>query len=309
MKVDVCYAELIAALKQHIAEAYPFSSWLECEEGNYAYFKNCALQAKTGKKIPTDSASISSPVAQKFHEMPATTDSKPVQVAAVPVAKNFTEPKAPPLIDPEPEPLISQDSVTTAKVIGTSQKPETKPQEVGFKRTLPTLEKPPKAEQEGVGDLQKLWQEKFPHLPFIETIPPDDSAREIALQWQVLSHIPEVVVLAFGETAREKSFLKNLSLAVQYNIAPACIIPAAVLEGNDGWQTLLQAPRLKLLIANHSSLSALPAFVNHFREEPSSGRNYLGKIPLHLLADLSLYIAEPRLKVTLWRTLCQLLRR
>lgn len=306
MKVDACYAELIASLRQHIAEVYPPASWLGCEAENFTYFKNSALQAKAGKKAPVAHPPAAKPASDKPLLVPADADINPVKVAVNQVDRDLSNHKPPSL--EEVEPLASQETSTTAKVIGTSQKPTPKTPEAAFKRTALTLEKISAPVGEEFGDLQKLWREKFPHLALIETIPPDDGAKEIALQWQVLSQIPEVVVLSFNETVREKCFLKNLTLAVQHNLAPACIIPIAALEGGNGWQSLLHAPSLKLLIANHGGLSTLPRFAKQFLEEPG-GKNYWGKIPLHLLADLSLYMTEPHLKVTLWRNLCQLLRR
>lgn len=116
----------------------------------------------------------------------------------------------------------------------------------------------------------------------------------------------EIFILSFNETAREKVFLSNLATAISRMLLPATVLSISKLGLEKSAERLLKEKGLKGVIANHCNLQNIPELMKHYREEPSSGKHYLGNTRLLLLSDISLYMREPHLKSSLWHTLCQI---
>jgi hypothetical protein len=102
------------------------------------------------------------------------------------------------------------------------------------------------------------------------------------------------------------------------NIAPNLLllkeIPDDTLAKNIAhrWKTRNKSAPITLLTFSESAphqkllqeiIKAID--VQFYKEIPSQGIRTLGKIPLFLLPDLSLYLKDPLLKRSLWKALCQ----
>jgi protein required for attachment to host cells len=165
-------------------------------------------------------------------------------------------------------------------------------------RELPKMSE---AAESGLSDIKKVLEAKFPSLVLLPNPPDDGEARKV--NEKVLG---EVVILCFDR--QTPPFLKNLAFAIQQEIASCSIVSAARLESEKGWENLLRQKHLKLILSSDYGLSGFPGGMQYFREVPKQAKSFLGNIPLLLLTDLSLYLKEPKLKPTLWRAICQMLK-
>jgi len=53
---------------------------------------------------------------------------------------------------------------------------------------------------------------------------------------------------------------------------------------------------------------SLSELMKHYKEDNRHNKRFLNKVPLLLLPDVSVYLKEPLLKLSLWRSLCETLR-
>lgn len=160
----------------------------------------------------------------------------------------------------------------------------------------------PQQTETDFSDIKKILQSRFPSLAILPT-PPDDSEANKASENKSGS---EVIILSFDK--QTPLFLKNLACAITQEIAPCTILPASRLENEKAWENLLRQKQLKLLLSTDYGLFSLPNAMQYYREVPKQAKSFLGNIPLLLLTDLSLYLKEPKLKPTLWRAICQMIK-
>lgn len=220
-----------------------------------------------------------------------TTPQKPVIPQAVkPFVAQVTPLPVPPQEKPQPTPATKTQVETLKQFI----KPT---------HTV-SLEPVASKSSQDFSEFWKLHSELFPHLPLIQNIPKDGAALKIKNSWQEESTIPPVIILSFKENEKEIAFLKNVAQAISLRLAKARVISASKWEKENGWDKLLNAPDLKLLIATDYDLYLRPELMKVYRENSQEGKHALNNIPLLLLSDLSLYLKEPQLKSLLWRAIC-----
>jgi len=297
------YLELISALKKNLLEEHPKGEWLTVDADTFSYFKQKALQTKAAT-APAPALRPTTP-SQAPTAPPQPLAPTPIQVKAPVMSLSIPAPtenhKVP---DPvKATPMAPQTppapATATAKPTSTQKAPDGKKAFVREPLPAPTAI--------DFSEMQKYFAEKLPLLPLEDCIPPDHEAKEIANRWKAALVAPEVIILSFNETAREKEMLNNLAAALSRTIAPSTVVQALNIEQEKSWNKVLQNEKLRLVIASNYSIYTLQELMNHYREDSQAGKHFLGRIRLHLLPDLSLYIQEPRLKAPLWRTLTDIL--
>lgn len=154
-------------------------------------------------------------------------------------------------------------------------------------------------------EFKKLFQKIAPHIPLTETIPSDAKAAHLNRRWQAKQQAAPLSILMYEETAPEILFLTAMQTALSVTWSPTALIPSASLEKDDQWEAFLHAPELKCLLLSESTLWRLPRLLRFFKEYPAQETRFLGKVPLLLLPNLSMYLQTPSLKRSLWTLLCQ----
>jgi hypothetical protein len=286
------YTALVASLRDYIHQEHSKGSWITTNSENYNYF----IQLATKKKptIPSIQAKPPIPLPKSAVKTPE------VPLAPPPVSVGLPASPATPLTlesinttssstDPQPKTLFPAPPTepTTPTKSATNQK--------HFVR-----ENIPPAQEIDFSDLRSFIHEKFPSVKLEDRIPDDSKAKAIAQNWKAPA--AEILILSFSDFPRENALLSNLEIAIKQTLASAKVISANKIELEKGWERLLKAENLRLVIANNNGLQALPELMKYYRED-AAGRHTLGNASLHLLPDLSLYMQQPMLKATLWKTL------
>ena len=286
------YADLIKAFQLYIDQQDLKGKWISTDRQTYEYFLQLASKKTPANRKPTQptqketlplraqAALISPPHAQPV--------SLPIQVSSPAVITHpINKVPAMPIIEEslkKPEPAIevksSSKDTLHQKLIATETMPASSPTDFTEMRTF--------------------FKEKLPNVLLSETIADDSEAKILAQRWKAPP--AEIVVLSFSDHPREKAFLTNLSFALNQCFGSAKLISATKVEEEKGWDQLLKAKNLRLVIASHNSLHALPELMKLYHEE-ASGKHKLGRTQLFLLSDLSLYMQQPSLKASLWREL------
>ena len=153
--------------------------------------------------------------------------------------------------------------------------------------------------------IRTLLAQIAPQLQIIDEIPSDLNARQIATRWKTKNKSAPISILSSSELPEHKAFLNELAIALDVYFGPAKIIEAESIEQEKQWEPFLHAEGLKLIVMCDSSLWQLQELRKFYRETPAAATRTLGKIPLFLLPDLSLYLKDPLLKRSLWNALVQ----
>ena len=119
-----------------------------------------------------------------------------------------------------------------------------------------------------------------------------------------MSEFP-ISILSFGEPPEHKALLEQIGKAIDVYFGPAHLIDAEAIEKENQWEAFLSVADLKLILCCDYSLWQMGHLMKHFKEIPAAATRHLGKTPLFLLPDLSLYLKDPLLKRSLWKALCQ----
>jgi hypothetical protein len=279
------YLDLISSCKAYIAQEYPTSSSLVADADNFNYFKMQAQQGRTPAPPKAITPTPAPPSAIPQGAIKALQSSPVATAPAIPVIE-------PEIAQPIPATETSKEPTT--------QKGEKVKLSPHLKREV--LE-PTKTND--FSDLSKLWQDNYSHIPYLAVIPSDEQAKIISRRWQNPPSVPNIVLLYFNENPHEIAFLNNIAAAITQYFGSAGLIAAPKVESERGWNKLLSASSLKLVITHHHSLFTLPELTQQYREDPVRGNHTLGRAPLLLLSDLSLYMQQPKLKIALWQALCQ----
>lgn len=273
------FAELITMTRMHLLQEFQISDRIDADPETYLHFKQHALQQK--KPQPTSPA----PTA-------------PIPLKHVPIKAHTSSPVLP--SNPvEKKPIVKTPE--TIQQIPTSPEPiKTSPKEPKGPFQLEPFAQPIEAD---FNDLKKIIAERYPNQPLKDKLPCDAHAKAIKDEWQKEILIPSVLILSFTDLPQHLDFLNSLAMAIGKQLAPASVFSADRLENDKGWESILSKDSLRLIIASGHSLNSNKELMKHHREAPKEAKHYLGKIPLFLLADISVYIKNPRLKIPLWADL------
>ena len=181
------------------------------------------------------------------------------------------------------------------------------PKKVKKKKETTTLElhppsRPSAPSSDKIGTLLKTI---VPDLYVHETPLPDEKAKRIKSAWNEKSQVPEIPILFQGTHYR--TFLDNLAKAISLSFAPARVIDMTTFEKEKKWDIFLDSPQLKFILCPDHLIFSSKELLPFYKENPGKKTRCLGKIPLLLLPDLSLYFKDPYLKRSLWNVICQTL--
>jgi hypothetical protein len=151
----------------------------------------------------------------------------------------------------------------------------------------------------------KLVSRLFPHIVLLDQIPSDAHAKRSSLRWKTRNQIAPISILSFQEEPKQRALLQEIAKAIDIYFGPAKLIEAEAIEKDKQWEIFLSSEGLKWIIACDYTLWQLSDLIRFYKENPVAQVRVLGTIPLLLLPDLSLYLKDPMLKRSLWKSLCQ----
>ncbi len=153
--------------------------------------------------------------------------------------------------------------------------------------------------------LKNTLQKIAPSIRLVEEVPDDKEGKKKSNAWKEKVEGAEVVLLACSSDPETLELLKSLAKAIQGHLAKVKILPAERLEQEDHWEAFLEKNALRLIVISHG-LEKLHN-LNRFYKKTQEGF-FLGPTPLLPLSAASVYKQLPS-KASLWKTLCQMLRK
>lgn len=160
------------------------------------------------------------------------------------------------------------------------------------------LQPPPSPPQESTLAIQKILKEIDSDLYLHASIPSDHKAKRIKEAWREKRETPEIPILFQGQQYR--TFITRIAKAID-TIYGSCRI--VEIEPQKKWDIFLESENLKLIIAPDTSIFGTKEILPFYQENPQQKSRKLGKIPLLLLPDLSIYFKDPYLKRSLWNVI------
>lgn len=283
------YLDLIAGLRSYIEQEHPKGSWITTDATTYAYFLEFA--SKMIPKVKQPPIATAKTIVNSIEKAAQSTRSPRSSQA------DSNDKTTLPLSPPAPSSSIKKPQAVNiepqpAKAI----KPQ--PLSKTFMREAPSVPTRP-----DFTELHTFFKKQLPAVELSDTITDDSAAKALASRWKVPSS--EIIILSFSELANEQTFIANLANALNQCLASTKVLSARKIEDEKGWEKLLKAEKLRLVIASNYNLHTLPELLKHFHED-ATGKHTLGNVKVYLLSDLSLYMQQPSLKASLWKTLCQL---
>ena len=155
-----------------------------------------------------------------------------------------------------------------------------------------------------IASMKAIFEKIFPNIPLLFTLPSDLDAKKIASSWKTKNKIAPISIISFGEPKEQKILLQQIATAIDVYFGSCKLVEAEAIEKDKQWQSFLDSSDLKWIIICDYSLWQLSHLMSFFKENPSQQTRMLGKTPVFLLSDLSLYMKDPSLKRSLWKALC-----
>lgn len=302
------YAELLSLTKQYLLQEFQPSQRIVAESSSYSYFKNLALQRQeSGRTVPAppiprqNPSPPSNPVPDAGNKAvikelpPITTAEKAEKVQNAPPATPQASERKVPSMQPVPLPTASPPQERPA---APGNEPAHTPHAFRFALIPPA---PPAAVP--LDDLKKIVQEQLPQIKLIESVPDDNEAKSVSNDWEKDKVIPQLAILSFNEPAKHKTFLQQIASSLELMGYSSGIVSASKIEQGQGWHAFVASPQLKLVIAAGPAFETIPSLKKYHKESAKHGRHLLGDRPLLLLPDISVYLQEPSLKASLWKTI------
>lgn len=156
---------------------------------------------------------------------------------------------------------------------------------------------PKRVEPRSPVEMRAVLKKVAPELAFVEKPPDDAFARSVSERWKTRNQVAPVTVLTFKDS--ERPLLEAIAKALDVLHGPAKLLDADGLQ----WETFLSTQGLKWVLITDAALYQLPQLRALYKESPKM----LGKIPVFVFPDLSLYGKDPLLKKSLWKALQQAL--
>lgn len=314
------YSELLALTKLYLTQEYKPTERIFADSECYQYFLEYAIS----KKTPVSSSrSSSTPIIPQATPAAPTLPPPPLQPTPSPKATSnlpSPQPATPTPITPNPAPISKElppSAPQTAPLLSTAPEvktlpPDSSPAAKTDENTkapsgIFTIEAPAPAASLDLKDMWEFVKERLPGIELLATPPNDTLAKEAARQWEKKPATLEVAILSFETEPKHKAFLDNLSKALKTYGISAVVVNAARAEQEKAWPRLLEAPHVRLIISGGYGLYTLTSLMQHYVEGQRPHHPKLGKIPLLMLSDAALYLKEPSLKPSLWKSLKELL--
>ena len=156
-------------------------------------------------------------------------------------------------------------------------------------------------------ELKKQIEKILPQLQIIKEIPSDEEAKILAKQWQHLCKQSEVLVLSFGSTLLDHSFLLNIKKAIESHFCSCSVIDVKEWEEKKEWSTFFKLHKPKLILGD-PSLFNTKNLLPFYKENAVSKQMSLNSHPFMLLQPVEDYLHHPEHKKSLWKNLCNSLR-
>ncbi|EFB40418.1 MULTISPECIES: hypothetical protein [Parachlamydia] len=281
MDIEKQFADLLTLTQLYVFQEHQLKDWTLAESQAFTYFKKRAQSQKEAKLSPK-----TAPINPSFTPLP---------IAA-------TTPQAP----PKKKPLLSAILAKEENKTTLAKESEASPAKTQAEWHL---ELPPTPTADSFEPFHAAFQKLFPARTLTTHIPDDAEARQKKELWKLPQSSPAVIILSFGEPSKLSLFLQNLAKAIEHLVPqPVEIRSAFSIEALNEWSALFQSQDLRLIIATDAGIQSCPQLIPFYRETQKQSRHYLDRIPLLLLSDLSLYLKEPKLKLSLWQVLCEMLK-
>ncbi len=162
-----------------------------------------------------------------------------------------------------------------------------------------------KSESLPFASLKPLFQKAFPNVILVDDIPSDTMAKKIANRWKTKNQVAPISILFLSEPPKQRDLLCEIAKAIDVSFGSARLIDAEAIEKEKQWETFLASEEIQLVIVCDYTLWQLHDLLRHYKETPAQQMRTLGKVPLLLLPDLSLYLKDPLLKRSLWKAICK----
>ena len=160
------------------------------------------------------------------------------------------------------------------------------------------LEPTPAPRAEANLTVRKILKEVDPELYLHESVPSDHKAKRIKEAWKEKRDTPAIPILFQGQ--KHRSFIANIAKTIDVLYGSCRILE---IEPTKKWDLFLESENLKLIIAPDSMIFGTKEILPFYQENPQQNSRKLGKVPLLLLPDLSLYFKDPYLKRALWNVI------
>lgn len=285
------YRQLLELMELYLLQEYKPRDEISLSSENWNFFK--PIQG-----IPSRQEQPSP------HTKPFRHEQAPIPQRLAPpsqLSQNFP----PPSPSIQPPPLSLEKTALQSNGTPPSSIPSSEPAKKNALFQLDPLSHP---QVEPLEDIKTLFREKFPAHPLAE-VPPSDEAAKVLLQKKKKKETDhEILLLSFNEPPQQTLFLQNLARALEIRCGSTHIVSAFNSEKENLWTALLNGKTLKLIIACDYALYELKQLMSYYKESPGAFR-YLNNIPLLLISDLSLYLKEPKLKPSLWKAICEILKK
>ena len=162
----------------------------------------------------------------------------------------------------------------------------------------------PQLIDDSFSEILKTISKVAPSLEIIDSID-DQKAKKIASKYKLKNEAAEITLLAYKESESAYKFLQKLSIALEVYFLPTKVVSAYKFEKENSWDSFFEENDIKLIISSDYTVFELEKLKKYYVEVPAKREKFLNKVPLFLLPDLSLYLKEPMLKNSLFKTLKQ----
>ncbi len=213
--------ELITLAKDFILSEYPQNQKLITDPETYRYFLSLAQKNISPKSISAKSISKEpKPITANY-----TPQESKIALSPLPLPKS-TQPSSPSDSQPKvkakslPLPLLKKTAVAPPSTLKKDQE--------RF-----ALQPPDPIAAPSFAEMEKLVAEKLPYLKIVKAIPDDKEAHQIANQWKSRSlqnDTSAIVLLSFGSTTQEMTFLENVKKALAIYQIPCVMIKESSQE-------------------------------------------------------------------------------
>lgn len=254
------------------ARAQPQQAWIFASAEEVQFLQSCSRQQSTRRELPQPTASKPIPVKTQIKEG---------------VAKPQLEPNA-------SLPSPSKETPAAAKESAISPQP-------ALKTPAPPAIKP---SEEIVKTLRKI----APALHISDQVPDDHTAKQISSAWKEKLSGIDVVLIALNNIPDTIELMKNLAKAIQKDLRNVKLMSGDRLEQEKRWDPFFQTNTFRLIIAS-SGMEHYPELLKHYKALPAQQSEFLADIPLIVLEHPSAYTESPNKKVSLWKSLCLMLKR
>ncbi|MBA3814926.1 MAG: hypothetical protein H0X29_00070 [Parachlamydiaceae bacterium] len=297
------YIELLKLTRVYLQQEYNMNDRLLADGETYTYFREFVAQ-KAALNSSRSKSSLSSPPIPPPIPLPSPIAPVITPLAAIPPIH------APPKKELPLEKLKNEEPAIKPALVDNissfNPEPGSKAESNVKTRSIFVRELPSALETVDLSDLRKIMAEKVSSVRFSDAIPSDNEAKKKASDWEQ-DQLSQVIILIFNESPRHMFFLENLRFALEVQGWSARIAKGTEVEKSKGWGSLFASNALHLIVATSGDIEASVELKKLYRETSHSAQYTLGGVPLLLLADPAIYIAEPNLKPVLWKSLKELL--